>query len=280
MAIQIISDSTCDLTEEQRNELGIAIVPLKVRFGDREYTECVDITLDEFYKKLATSPQLPTTSQPSPEDFERVIRPCLDKGDEVVVLTLSAAISGTYQSASIAQKNLRSDKVHVIDTASATLGLGDLVKKAVALSGAGVTAKQIVETITDYASRLRIVAVIDTLKYLHKGGRLSALSTVLGGMLNIKPIVSLVDGKVELIGRARGLNAAYEWVFNKFMDSNVDLSLGCLFGFSQNPDYMNQLIALFKERVSLPDYYIGEIGTVIGTHAGPNVAAFCYYEAR
>lgn len=280
MAIRIVTDSTCDLTAEHVKELGIDIVPLKVRFEDREYTEGVDITIKDFYKMLAESSTLPSTSQPSPEDFERIIRPHLENGDDVVAITLSEALSGTYQSASIAKKNLRSNRIHVIDSKSATLGLGDLVTKAVALVKKGAAAAHIAETITDYAARLHIIAVIDTLKYLHKGGRLSSLSTALGGVLGIKPIVGVVDGKVEMLGRARGTNGAFEWVCKKYADYKVDKSLGAFFGYSETPERMHALIATCKEKLSLPEYTFGSIGSVIGTHAGPGVAAIGFYEAR
>ena len=280
MAIRIVSDSTCDLTAEQIKELGINVVPLKVRFGDREYTEGVDITIKDFYGMLSESSDLPTTSQPAPEDFERVIRPHLEKGDDVVVITLSEGISGTYQSANIAKKNLRSNRIHIVDSKSATLGLGDLVIKAVALMKKGAAAVHIAETISDYANRLRIIAVIDTLKYLHKGGRLSSLSTVLGGMLGIKPIVGIVDGKVEMLGRARGTNSAFEWVCKKYTDYKVDNSLGAFFGYSETPERMHKLIAMCREKLALPEFFSGSIGSVIGTHAGPGTAAIGFYEAR
>jgi len=278
MSIQIITDSTCDLSATLIQELGLEIVPLKVCFGEKEYTEGVDITTEQFYTKQAASAALPTTSQPSPQAFENVFRPILERGDEAVVITLSSAISGTFQSASIAKRTLKSEHIHLIDSRSATIGLGDLVLKANAMSHGGESAKEIVKTIENYASRLRILALIDTLKYLHKGGRLSTVSSILGGMLSIKPLVGLVDGKVELIGRARGTKGACDWVGKRYAADKVDLSLGTVFGYTGTSDRMNEMIAVCQ-RYGVQDYYIESIGSVIGTHAGPGCAGIGYYVA-
>jgi len=276
MSIQIITDSTCDLSATQIKESDLGIVPLKVRFGEKEYTEGVDITMEQFYTKLAASTELPTTSQPSPRAFEKVLRPVIERGDEAIVITLSSAISGTFQSASIAKRTLKSEHIHLIDSRSATIGLGDLVLKAKALCSQGGSAKEVVKTIENYASRLRILALIDTLKYLHKGGRLSTMSSILGGMLSIKPLIALADGKVELIGRARGTKGACEWVGKRYAADKVDHSLGSVFGYTGTSDRMNEMISICQ-RYGVQEYHIEGIGSVIGTHAGPGCAGFAYY---
>jgi DegV family protein with EDD domain len=275
MAIRIITDSTSDIPFEQQASLGIEIVPLSVRFGSEEYIDGVTLSKPQFFQKLAECEELPTTAQVNPEKFAQIFRK-YGEDDEIIGIFISGELSGTFQSSVIAKGIVNSEKIHLIDSRTVTFGLALLVYEVVRMRDAGHSAAEICEAIQSLTGRLKFYAVVDTLKYLKMGGRLSASSALLGTMLRIKPIISLQDGKVEAVDKKQGLKAAVQAIAQKVKAERPDPSYQIVLGDSNAPS----LTAMFKEAlagdIDIAGSALVELGAVVGTHAGPGCAGLAY----
>lgn len=276
MAIRIITDTTSDISIKEGTDLNINIVSLKIHFDEFSYTEGVDLSTEEFYQKLESSKNLPTTSTPSPEDYLLYYEEAKKAGDDVIVITLASALSGTYQYANLAKDMVNYPRIFIIDSEQATISQALLVRYAIKLRDEGKSAEEIVNYLNDIKNRVVILAMVDTLEYLHKGGRLSKSLAIAGNVLKLKPIISLDKGSVSLIGKARGINASIKNILKLLDDYDIDLSEQIIFGYTADP---TQGI-LFKERVDnkyqLKDTRLYPIGSVIGTHAGPGAFAIAF----
>lgn len=199
--IKIISDSACDITQEEALKLGIVLLPMKISFNENEsYLDGKTITGKHFYEKLIESDKLPKTSMISPFEFEQVFNKYND--DEIICITISSKLSGTYNSALIAKEDFKN--VNIIDSLNATIGQGLLVKLACNLVSKGKSVKEICSLLNEYKHKIRMIGLVDTLEYLKKGGRIKASTAVLGGMLHIKPVIEVKNGEVVILGKARG----------------------------------------------------------------------------
>ena len=277
--IRILTDSTADILPAEAAELGVELVPLKVTFEDGvTYRDGMDLTPTEFYDKLETCHELPTTSQPSPVDFLPHFEAAREAGDDIIAILLSGELSGTCQSARIAAETAEYDNIYVVDSMNATLGTQLLVHLALSLRAAGKTAAEIVSTLEQEKTRVRILAVVDNLKYFRKGGRLSGAEAFAGSVLGIKPLVTVRDGKVSLIGKARGLAGAYVQLF-KILDSEggIDTNMEFLIGFTGRRKAADPVRQYVVSNMGLPEPTCTHIGTVIGTHAGPGAAGIAYF---
>ena len=274
--IKIVTDSTADISREKREALGIEMVPLKVHFGTETYYDGIDISSSEFYTKLEDSSELPTTSQPSPVDFMELYKKAADEpGTEIISIHLSAAFSGTYQSALLAKSLLEEQTViHIMDSRSASFGHGMLALTAAEEAKAGKSAEEILELIEKMRSQSRIYFIVDTLQYLYKGGRIGKASAMFGSLLNIKPILTIDDaGEVAPVDKVRGQKKAIarmiELVKQEFGDRPVRLAVG----HAESQESAQELRDLVCEQLNVTtDEYI-EIGPVIGTHTGPGTLA-------
>lgn len=277
--IQIITDSTSDLTAEQAAAWGVKVVPLTVHFGEAAYLDGVDLTPGAFYEKLAAcEDRLPTTSQINPAEFESVFESALARGDDVLGIFLSSELSGTYQSAVVAKTLLDSDRIHLVDSRAVTFALALLVKQAVKFRDAGLSAEGIVKELERLIPRLRLLAVVDTLKYLKLGGRISAATALVGGMLGISPIIGLKEGKVESLGKSRGRKGGMKWIADRVGDS-IDPVPGVAFGHTNSTDALNECTeALAPLTAHTTVELVSFIGSTVGTHAGPGAAGFAYFE--
>jgi len=276
MAVRIITDSTCDIIREDQERMGIQVIPLTVNFSDASYADGVDISNEQFFQKLEASKNLPTTSQVTPQTFVDTFSKCINEGDDVVGIFLSGDISGTYQAACMAKETIGSDKIHIVDSRNATLALALLVAEAVKVRDTGTSALDIAEFITSLTPKVRLMAMMGTLKYLHKGGRLSLAQTVIGEALGVKPLASIIDGKVTAIGKARGIPAAFKTILQKVMEDLPDRRYGFTFAHSCSPDIMAKLIAYLKEPLQLTQWLTCNIGSIIGTHTGKGAIGFAY----
>lgn len=276
IAIQIVTDSTCDLSLADQEQLKITVLPLTVHFSNRSYFDGVDLSSEEFYQHLAQSEELPTTSQIAPQVFTERFQQILDEGDEVVGIFISGSISGTYQSASIAKEMLGSQRIHLVDSRSATMSLALLVSEAAKYRDAGHTAAEIAQHITFLAQKVRFIAAVNSLKYLRKGGRVSAASAVIGEVLGIKPLVSIIEGSVEPVGKVRGMQGALKEMLNRVMDDLPDLQYGVVFAHSCAPELAQKAIEYMKAPLKLTDWLTCNIGSVIGTYAGPGAVGLAY----
>lgn len=276
MAVQIITDSTCDITHAQAERMAIEIVPLKVIFGEDAYREGVDIDMEAFYGRLTGDKVQPTTSQPSPDDFLSAFARAKEAGDSVVVLLIASKLSGTLQSATIAKDMCGYADIHIVDTLTTITGLRLLVEYACRMRDEGQSALRIVQTIEEAKGRVRLYAVVDTLEYLWRGGRLSRTAAVVGSLLSLKPILSLRDGKLSVLSKARGLNAAYGKIVEVLRgERGVDPSCPVYFGYTMTDE---KCVAL-QGRVHKELGYRGDavpVGCVVGAHAGPGACVVTY----
>ncbi len=279
MAIRIITDSTSDIDLADQKALGIDIVSLNVIFDDKKFTDGVDLKKDQFYEMLSKAEHLPTTSQVNPDGFEDLFKGYIDAGDEIIGIFISSKLSGTYQSAVIVQQALASNNIYVVDSKSATFGLALLVYEAIKQRDSGVPAKEIFDSLMSLRDRIEFYAVVDTLKYLKMGGRLSSSAAFLGGMLNIKPLVSLIDGEVKSPGKARGQSAAFAAIAEKIKENAPDKNYPIVSGHTNDPKLMDDFNAYIEKSAGVKPDHICEIGCVIGTHSGPGCVGLAYVKA-
>ena len=276
MAIKIITDSTCDLSYEQAELFDVEMVPLSVNFTDKSYLEGVDISREEFYEKLATAHTLPTTSQVNPAEFHTVFSNHIENGDCIVGVFLSSEISGTFQSAKIASEMFPENRIFLVDSRSATLGLGLLVKIACELRDNGKNPTEIQEAITALATKVKLLAVVNTLKYFKMGGRISSTTAFIGEVMGMSPMVALVDGSLSVAGKSRGKKSILTFFDNYIEQTPIDHKYSVAFAHSQCPELLNELVTHLSETNTLDNTLSGEIGAVIGTHAGPNCYGLAY----
>ena len=278
MSIRFICDSTCDYTEQQAKELGITLVPLKVLFGEKEYFDGVDIKPEAFYDMLADSEELPTTSQPSPEAFLQYFREAKEAGDDVICILLASKLSGTCQSALVAKDIVEYERIYIIDSMQATLGTQLLTERAFALQKEGKNAEQIVEILEKEKEKVCIYLIVDTLLYLQKGGRLSATGMVVGSALNLKPVLAVRYGEVNVAGLARGQKGAREKLLKAMeKDGGMDKSRGYNLGYTGNNEFLGEFQDFIRERLGTEYNKMVAVGSVIGVHVGPGASAIAVF---
>lgn len=287
MAIRIIVDSSADIEEDYARDHGIQIIPMTITFGNEEFAEGVDITRTEFFQRLVETDELPRTSQIPPMVFQDIFQEIVTAGDTAVVITLSSHISGTYQSACIAAAPFK-ESVFVVDSENATIGERLLAERAWALREEGLSAADIAYCLDQEKKDIRLVASLDTLEYLHRGGRISGAAAAIGGLLSIKPVVGVVDGDVVVLGKARGSKASRNMVFEEIEKAGgVDLTRPIWVAYSGLSDktarkYIANSLAIATEKglISSPDEIempLTLVGAVIGTHVGPGGVAFAFF---
>lgn len=270
--MKIIVDSTCDITLEKAKKMGIHVIPLSVCFDDGEYLDKYEITNEEFYKKLEMSENLPTTTLVSVGAFADVYAEYPE--DDLLVLTISSELSGTYNSARLAKDMSRRENIYIVDSKTASLGLGHMVEKAISLRE-NLSAEQLAENLTYYADRIRVVALVDTMKYLVKGGRATVLQGTIGGLVGIKPLICVKDGVITNIGKGRGTKGAT----NKLVEiiaAEMDIDEQEEFCFAtsgeaQGLEYLKEQL----HKTECENFY--SIGSVVGTHTGPGVIAAAFF---
>jgi DegV family protein with EDD domain len=275
MAVRIVTDSSSDLPEELTSALGIEVVPLTVRFGETEYVDREQLSVADFYSKMAASADLPQTAAPAPGAFEDAFRRCADGGaDAVVCINLSAQLSATMQSAQTAAKALEGElDVRVVDSRSVTLGLGSMVQWAAESAADGMGVDAIVSGVESQSHRQRIWATLDTLDNLKKGGRIGGAQALLAGLLSIKPAIELHQGIVEKAGQPRTRGKALRWLADRLLEEPAVEKLCVVHG--EAPD-IDDFLALIEPRYAAGEYTVGLIGPVIGAHGGPRVIGVTY----
>ena len=278
MSVRIIVDSTVDVSEIYKDQM--RIVPLTVRFGDEEYKDRVELGALEFYEKLVSSDLTPSTSQANISDFQSVLEEETKTADEIIIITLSSKLSGTFNSAMIAAEDY-GDKVFVVDSLSVSIGAGILAEFAVELARAGLNARGIVKRLKVERENIKVLAVFDTLEYLKRGGRISATAAFAGSMLSLKPIVTVRDGEIAVLGKARGSKHANGYLTSETERSGgINFNKPLLFGYTGFDDsrirsYIEESRHLYEGHLNEPDIAI--VGSVVGTHAGPGAIAIAFF---
>jgi DegV family protein with EDD domain len=275
--VRIVTDSTADLTPEQQRAAGITVVPLNVHFGDEVFRDHVDLSTDEFFRRLKASPQLPHTSQPSVGAFEEAYRSLRQGGDEIVSVHLSSKVSGTYNSALMAAQSVGEGKIDVVDSLSTSMALGFIALEGAKLARAGRDRRAVAECLRGLVPRARVICVVDTLTYLERGGRIGKARALLGSLLNVKPILQLKDGEVVPLGRARGRPQALNRLVELLERDGKVSQLAIMHGAAQtDAEQLRERVASSYPGV---DIQLTEIGAVLGTHTGPGVIGFTYLVA-
>jgi len=275
--VRIVTDSTADLTPEQQRAAGITVVPLNVHVGDQVFRDHVDLTTDEFFRRLKASSQLPRTSQPSVGAFEAAYRKLLEGGDEIVSVHLSSKVSGTFNSALMAAQSVGDGKIDVVDSLSTSMALGFMALEAANLARAGRDRQTVAECLRGLVAKARVICVVDTLTYLERGGRIGKARALLGSLLNVKPILQLKDGEVVPLGRARGRPQALNRLVELLERDGKVSRLAIMHGAARaDAEQLRERVASTYPGV---DIQLTEIGAVLGTHTGPGVIGFTYLVA-
>ena len=276
--VKIVTDSLSDITSDVAEELGITVVPLTVLFGKESFLDRVTITTDEFYHRLTHDDTWPTTTQPPPSTFVDVYNKLVEETDEILVITLSSKLSGTYESAVNARGSVQKKcRIEVIDSLTVAMGLGLVVITAAKAAQAGAKLDELVDLVHSAIPRSHLVAYFDTLKYLAKGGRIGKAQGLLGAVLSVKPVLTVKDGEMSPVTRLRSRAAGTDYLYNFVAGFPRIEELAV--EHTTVPDEANRLVerlgSLFpKERI-----YRSIISPVVGTHAGPGAMAVTVLEA-
>lgn len=281
MATKIIVDSGADITKKEAEELGIIHMPIEVRMNDKDYLDGENLLAEEFFKELETCKELPKTSQITPLRYQEMFDKIVADGDEAVVICLSSRLSNTYNNARMTAENY-DGKIVAVDSMTAFIGQKALCLYAIELAKKGYNAKKIAEKLEERKGDIKQYAVIDTLKYLKMGGRLSAASAFIGTLLAIKPIISVTEGEVRSINKAMGFKKGNKMVLELCSKSNIDYKMPMLLGYSGNDmsnidSFMAEVNASSIEREFTKEE-LCSMGSTIGTHIGPGAVAICYFE--
>ena len=281
MSIKILIDYASDITKEEAKNYGIELIPLIVNIEGKDYYDGVDLNANEFYEKLVECNEIPKTSQITPSRFIEKIDEMLLNDDQILIITLSSKLSGTYSSAVIASLEYHG-KVFVVDSLSATIGERLLCEYALKLIKEGLTINQIIGKLNIEKNKINIIAMVNTLEFLKKGGRISSAALIASELFSIKPVLSLIDGEIKMIGKAigskKGNNLLNKLITNKG-GINFNKPYGVVWsGFDDSvlKKYIQDSNHLWKDHTDIIPSYI--IGSTVGTHVGPGVIGFAFFE--
>ena len=268
--IKFLVDTASDYTVEEIKAKGMELVPLHITLGEADYRDGYDLTKDAFYELLTSNEEFPKTSQPTPQDFVDAFEDAKEKGDELICILLSSRLSGTFQSATLAKSIVEYDNIHLVDSLGATHMIRIMVEYAQNLAAEGKGAKEIVEALEEMKSKIKVLAVVDTLEYLCKGGRVSKTTAAIGEAAKVKPMITVANGEVAVIGKSLGKNKAIGNLLKALGECEVD---------ERFPIYSVSTLGtenceVFEKRLTDAGYSFRErlqIGATIGTHVGPGV---------
>lgn len=280
--VRIITDTAADFERAELERYQITCIPISVFFGDTEYRETVNLEKADFYKMLAETPEFPHTSQPAPQDFLDVFESMKAAGDEVVMITISSALSGTYSGATLAKDMAGYENCYIVDSLTATAAQRLLVMEAVRLRDAGKSAKEIADVLTQLRERVVLFACVDTLEYLYKGGRLSVASYALGSLVNIKPMLRVTrEGTLDVPAKVIGRNKATRMLadFVQKTQPDADYPFYVLYSYERE-NAMRLVESLQAKGLSVGEQCLVSVGATIGTHAGPNAFGVVYVEMQ
>jgi len=279
MVVKIVTDSLSDITDDLAQELGITVVPLTVFFGHESFLDRVTITTDEFYHRLAHGTVWPTTTQPPPGDFVNVYNKLAKETDEILVVTLSSKLSGTYQSALQAKDMMEGKcRIEVIDSLKVAMSLGLIVISAAKAAQTGANLDEVANLVRKAMPRSHLMAYFDTLKYLAKGGRIGKAQGLLGAMLSIKPILTVKDGEMSPVTKLRSRAAGMDYLYNSVAGFPKIEELAV--EHATTPDDADKLVERFSSVFPKERIYRSTISPVVGTHAGPDALAVSVLEAE
>ena len=276
--IRVLVDSSSDYMQAEAQKNNLEFVPLTVMINDVTYKSGVELTHDEFYEKLIDGKEFPKTAQPSPQDFLTIFEDAKEKGDDVICILLSSALSGTCQSAHLAKNMADYDNIYIIDSLSAIAGMRIMAEYAVKLSSEGMPASEIAEKIEAIKSKVKIIAGVDTLEYLCRGGRLSRTAATIGELANLKPILTVKpEGNLEVLGKTLGRVKAINYILNQLENSTVDTEFPMYSVYTYGTENVEKL----ENKLAKEGYRIDnrcQIGASIGAHVGPGAFGVVFVE--
>ena len=275
MKPMIIVDSTCDISRDIAEQLNLEVVPLIVTFGEKSYKDDSEISKNQFYEMLKDCDELPVTSQPNPEDFIKVLT---KYEEDIVYIGVSKVLSGTYQSASIAKDLLERDNIYLVDSENVTCGIELLIRLAVRLRDEGKSAKEIAETLEIQKSKVQVYALVDTLKYLIKGGRISKTVGAIGGMLNLKPIVSVIGGNVAMIDKVRGRKSTLEKIIKISKECEINYDFPTIVTYTSNKLDLEEILTEMDKQDLIVNKVFSQVGSVVGTHLGTDCVGLAFFK--
>lgn len=279
MGITLITDSTCDLLPKDLEKRGIRFASLKVLFGEEEFIDKVSLTNEAFYDRMRQAQALPTTSQVNPNEFVELFQEELDKGNQIIGLFISSELSGTYNAASIAKLMLESDDIHLVDSRTTSFGLALLVHKAQDLIDEGLEIKEVVEAIKPYIENSQLYGMLDNLTNLKKGGRLPSSHAVIGNLLNLKPIIEVKEGVVEVANKARGAKKGMQWMIDKLLETFPNGKIDTLgVAYANDLEKLRQFKMFLMSKIEVENFVEIQIGTVVGTHTGEGAVGIAYFK--
>jgi DegV family protein with EDD domain len=267
--VRIVTDSSCDLTPAEADQLGVTVVPLTIRFGSEEFTDRRDLTVEDFYRRMKAADQLPETAAPAPGAFEQAFRDAQAAGAEAVIcVNISSELSATMQSAVNGAKAVPDLPIQVIDSRTITSGLGTLVIEAAKAAESGADAETVRKLLDDLIPRTRVFGALNTLENLKKGGRIGGAQAMLGSMLSIKPLVDISTGKVEEAGKARTRKKSLQWLYDRM---RADGAIEHVAVYHGEADDLEDFLTLIAPTFPRDQVRVGKIGAVIGTHGGAGI---------
>lgn len=276
--VKIITDSTSDIPKSIADRYDIEILPLTILFDENEYRDWVDISPSDFYERMRNSDKLPTTSMVTPNDFSKVYETFLNEYDEIISIHLSSHVSGTYNSAVLAKEMVNKDRIIVIDSKNYTYGYGQFVVEAAVMAKEDKSSSEIIERIEYLKDNLKTLFVVDTLEYLKKGGRLSATKATIGTLLNLKPILTVEEGKIVAIDKARGFKKALKSIVEIIQEEGSDLRGQVLkMGHADNYEHLKIFEEIVEGTFGKCQIEEFEIGCVIGVYCGPGTVVIHYF---
>jgi len=279
MTVKIVTDSLSDITSDLAEQMGITVIPVYVRFGREVYRDRIEMTAEEFYHRLTHDSTWPTTTQPTPKDFLEVYNKLADETDEILVVTLSSKLSGTYESALHAKGLIEKEcRIEVIDSLTVLMGLGLIVIATAKVANAGANLDELVGFVRKAMSRSHVIMLFDTLKYLAKGGRIGKAQGLLGSLLSVKPILTMRDGEVSPLTRVRSMIAGKDYLYN-FVAGFSQIE-GLAVEHATVPDEADVLIERLSALFPKESIYRSTVSPVLGTYTGPNVLSVAVLEAE
>ena len=288
MSVKIITDSASDISQELAKELNITVLPLKVRFGEEEFLDGVTLSNRQFYERLIETDEIPKTSQITPFEYRNHFEKAVKAGEQVICFTLSSGVSGSFQSACVAAQEFEGD-VLVVDTQQFCISEAIIVERAVQMRDKGMSASEIYAAIEEEKKDAHVLAIFNTLEYLKLGGRISAAAAFAGGLLSLKPVLTIEDGVVKILGKARGSRNGNN-MLTEFAEKlgGIDFDRPFCFGYTGFSDetlkkYIHDSARLYEDKIDVNDpdkFRIHKVGATIGTYAGPGAIAVAFFAAK
>lgn len=281
MAIRIVTDTGSDVNAGKGGAGNVCLIPMSLTYGDKNYLDGMDIDKETFYKRLLEDKEIPVTSQPSPDQFLQEFKEAKAAGDSVIAILISGALSGTVQSAQLAKQLVEYDEIYIIDSLTATAGMRILVEAALSMAESGKLAGEIAGQLEQLKGKVRVMAVVDTLEYLYKGGRLSRAEAGLGTLANIKPVIEVTeDGKVAVIAKSIGRKRACRQLLEMLQNKTIDKAYPAYFLYSANKENCMNFRSELETRMLVENCAdMVEIGATIGTHIGGGAFGIAFVEA-